>query len=198
MNSNDDLMSVIPMRHTRRNNSKNNNNSRNNLSVNYISNSTPINERPTLNLSPTSMRIVRRPSMLPNVFRRSPMRNSESSRQWGDPPFFTNAKPARMAESGLERMEEQNIRPGTRGRYIVKGGKEADVIVKKGIHQDNGNRVYLLKANDGTIIKPLHNYRFELWDLYRYIKPVRFVPKKSRGGSRKNRKTRRKKQGAPK
>jgi hypothetical protein len=193
MNSNDDLMSITP----RYNNRNNNNNyiSRNStpMEINNINN---INLKPTVNVSRTSSKYIRPFPMNNNIFKglKLPHRKTESSKEWGDPPFFTNAKPARMAERGLERVEEQDIRPGTKGVYIVNDGNETEVTVEQGLHySEDAQLIYSLRTTDGTLIKPLHEDRFEHWDLYRHIKPIPFVPRRRRGGSRKNRRTRRNK-----
>jgi len=164
---------------------------------NYSPKFNNLKNRPTLNEKLLNKRMYR-PRLL-----QSNQGNSLTSKHYGDPPFFTNAKPAAMLERGLVRNTDE-LYPNDTGLYIISDGPELEVTVIKGGHlRQDGNGVYsFLDNNTGKIFEALVDERYEKWDLYNRTKPKKFIPKskkfslfrpstwRRRGGSKKN-KTRR-------
>lgn len=114
-------------------------------------------------------------------------RPTVGSRQWGDPPFFVNAKPARMLEQGWIRSFD--IRPGMRGLVTIDDGPSINVTVKS--THPIGTRVkYVMIDNDRNEEFVLSSKsRYYEWDFYVQTAPVPFVP---RGGSKKTRRSKKK------
>jgi hypothetical protein len=145
------------------------------------------NAKPEINLRLVEQNGRRLPAVIFNQNSRRPV----SSKQWGDTPFFTNAKPASMLERGWVRAIDK-LTPGEKGLYAAKDGLESEVQVVEVI---NNKRLhsYTLQKKNGDFINANNSGRFEYWDFYYPTAPKPFIPR--RGGTRrksKNRKTRRK------
>lgn len=150
--------------------------------------SSPILPKPTINI-PENNDSYSRPRLAvpPGTFTNNPKRRPLTSRQFGNAPFFINAKPASMLERGWIRADSDPILPGTKGLYTIKDGPEFEVTVE----EPDKKKMYKFKADeDGTVIRPVIDDRYEDWDFYVKTKPVPFVPRK---GGRKSRKARKSK-----
>ena len=151
-------------------------------------NLSPVNMKPTINEKLMNKRSNMRKKFPNGTFSRRNNRNTLNSRQWGNTPFFTNAKPASMLERGWVRSSD-NLLLGQTGLLTLKDGPEFNVkIVKKQLKLIAGTArfIYSFETNDKKVIDLDSRDRHEEWDFYTATNPVPFVPRK--GG----RKTRRK------
>ena len=150
-----------------------------------------VNLRPTLNESLMNTRLKRRLRVPNGVFSRKNNRNTLESRQWGNTPFFTNAKPTSMLEKGWVRSREK-LKAGEKGLLTYNDGPQFDVEVvnrKLKVVKSVTWNIYSFKNNDGKVFDLDDRDRFEGWDFYTPTNPVPFVPKK---GGKKTRRLRRK------
>jgi hypothetical protein len=151
-------------------------------------NASPVNLKPTINKKLMRLTSTRRRGFPNGTFSKRNNRNTLNSRQWGNTPFFTNAKPASMLERGWVRSRD-NLHLGHKGLLTLKDGPEFHVkIVKKQLKLIEGTVrfIYSFETNDKKVIDLDSKDRHEDWDFYTATNPVAFVPRK--GG----RKTRRK------
>ena len=151
-------------------------------------NASPVNLKPTLNKKLMRLTSSRRKGFPNGTFSKRNNRNTLNSRQWGNTPFFTNAKAASMLEKGWVRSRD-NLHIGHKGLLTQSGGPEYQVkIVKKQLKLIAGTArfIYSFETNDKKVIDLDSRDRHEEWDFYTATNPVPFVPRK--GG----RKTRRK------
>jgi hypothetical protein len=137
-----------------------------------------------------------RGKIFPNGIFKKNNRNTLNSKQWGNTPFFANAKPVAMLERGWKRSSDF-LRPGQKGLYTEKDGDELEVtVMSRGQNfANNGNYAelkYTLRTKNGNTIKASEEDRYEEWDFYTATKPVPFVPRKGGTYKNKKRKTRRK------
>jgi hypothetical protein len=149
----------------------------------------PVNLKPILNEKLLNIASNRRG--FPNgIFSKRNNRNTLNSKQWGNTPFFTNAKPTSMLERGLLRSRGK-LKSGQKGLLTQKDGPEFKVEVAEVSHKayPKTGYIYSFIGDNNTMIKLNDNDRFEEWDFYYYTKPVPFVPKK---GGKKTRRLRRK------
>jgi hypothetical protein len=149
----------------------------------------PTSVKPTLNEKSMNKKVYRR-SVFPHGTFRKNNRNTLESKEWGNTPFFTNAKPTSMLERGWIRSRN-SLKPGQKGLYTVKDGPEVEVTVVSRGQVYNGNRrnsklYYIFLDSNGNNINASEKDRYEEWDFYTATRPVPFV--RRRGG----RKTRRK------
>jgi hypothetical protein len=149
----------------------------------------PQNVKPTLNKTLMKKRVYRRPVFLHGTFRKN-NRNTLESREWGNTPFFTNAKPTSMLERGWIRSRS-SLKYGQKGLYTVKDGPEVEVTVVSRGQVYNGNRknsklYYVFLDTSGNNIHASEGDRYEEWDFYTATRPVPFV--RRRGGTRKHKK----------
>ena len=154
-------------------------------------NLSPVNLKPTLNKNLLKRRSGKSYVAPNGTFSKRNNRNTLESRQWGNTPFFTNAKPASMLEKGWIRSRD-NLYLGNKGLLTQMGGPEYEVkIVKKKLKVIEGTArfIYSFENNDNKIIDLDSKDRFEGWDFYTPTNPVPFVPKK---GGKKTRRLRRK------
>ena len=155
----------------------------------------PQNVKPILNKTLMKKRVYRK-KIFPNGTFEKNNRNALPSRQLGNTPFFTNAKPASMLERGWIRSMD-SLRVGQKGLYTIKDGPEIEVsVISRGEKYNgtakNGVLQYVFLDTNGNNIDASEGDRYEEWDFYTATNPVPFVPRK--GGTRKHkkRKTRRK------
>jgi hypothetical protein len=145
------------------------------------------NLKPEINLRLVEQNGRRGPAV---IFGEVPWK-TQNSKQWGNTPFFANAKPTRMLERGWVRATDK-LSPGEKGLYTAKDGPESEVEVVEVIN--NGRmHSYTLQKKNGNFINANNSGRFEEWDFYYPTAPKPFIPR--RGGTRrksKSRKTRRK------
>jgi hypothetical protein len=147
----------------------------------------PVNLKPEINLRLVEQNGRRGRRVVFNGNSRTPI----SSKGWGNAPFFTNAKPARMLERGWVRAIDK-LTPGEKGLYTEKDGPESEVEVVEVINNKKLHS-YTLKNKAGNLFNANNSDRFEEWDFYYPTAPKPFIPR--RGGTRrksKSRKTRRK------
>ena len=120
------------------------------------------------------------------------MRRTVDSRQWGDPPFFINAKPTRMLERGWKRLIE--IREGMKGLVTIDDGPSIHVTVVSVKLSHNRIEYKMLDTDTGEKFILNSKSRYSEWDFYVRTAPVPFVPrggsKKTRRGKKKSRKMR--------
>ena len=153
--------------------------------------SSPILPKPTINIPGNNDGYSRpRLAVPPGTFTNNTRRRPLTSKQFGNAPFFMNAKPASMLERGWIRANPGPILPGTKGLYTIKDGTEFEVTVE----EPDKKKMYRFKADeDDTVIRPVIDDRYEDWDFYIKTKPVPFVPRKGGRKSRKARKTKKSK-----
>ena len=153
-------------------------------------NLSPVNLKPTLNETLMNKRSSIRKKFPNGTFSRRNNRNTLNSRQWGNTPFFTNAKPASMLERGWVRSVHR-LKLGLKGLYTEKDGPEIEVEVINVTDKPRARRgcIYSFKNSSGGLISADDDNRFEEWDFYTATNPVPFVPKK---GGKKTRRLRRK------
>ena len=156
--------------------------------------SNPENARPEINLSLVNTNGKRVSRFPPGTFSG---RNGTTleSRQWGNTPFFTNAKPASMLERGWVRVRGQ-IKISQQGLFVDKDGSEEEVeLVDIAYRAFPGRgRIFTFMDKSGKTFDIGDTNRFEEWDFYSPTKPVPFTPRKGGKKTRKSkkRKTRRK------
>jgi len=155
-----------------------------------------VNARPTLNSYLITQRRHGR-FVLPNgIHEEQDDRSTLESKEWGDPPFFTNAKRAAMLERGW--IQSLTLIKGEKGLLTEKDGLERNVEVIEGHHEIPGIRhgVYTVIEIDKETNKQVGNpidlpvkTQYEEWDFYIATQPVPFVPvpRGARGGSKKRR-----------
>jgi hypothetical protein len=149
----------------------------------------PVNAKPRLNETLLNRRSNRRPRVANGVFTRRNNRNTLESKQWGNTPFFTNAKTASMLERGWVRSRGE-LRVGQKGLYTVNDGPEAEVEVVEVANKAYPRRgkIYTFEYKSELVEADDEN-RYEEWDFYNATRARPFVPRR-RGGRKRN--TRRK------
>jgi len=153
-----------------------------------------VNARPQLNEELIGQRRAQGFVPPPGIFTSKGSRNTLESRQWGDPPFFINAKPASMLERGW--LRAMNLLEGERGLLTLKDGPEILVKIVKGLHGAPGTnkKIYTVKDLTDSKGEPFDleaSKRHEEWEFYIPVEAVPFVPRQ--GGSKKIRNKRIKK-----
>jgi hypothetical protein len=136
--------------------------------------------RPEINLNVLNQKFYRtRKLPIFRQFNNMGSRNTVNSKQHGNAPFFTNAKPAWMLERGWVRSRD-HLQVGQRGLFTEKDGPE---ILARVIDVDNPYPYnhYLYTFLDTTTGKLFEAYRgrFERWDFYDAVEPVPFVPRRA-------------------
>lgn len=132
--------------------------------------------KPTLNESMLNRTVRRNMTLAPDFFFTS--RTPLKSKTIGNPPFFTNAKPAEMLERGWIRSEERELPKGTKGLYVEKDGHEIEVTVVRDLHRTfDGGNLYTFVDSSGNVYQPTIHDRLERWDFYLPTKPKPFVPR---------------------
>ena len=151
----------------------------------------PVNLKPTMNEKLMNTKSNRRRGFPNGIFSRRNNRNTMNSRQWGNTPFFTNAKPTSMLEKGWVRSRDK-LKVGEKGLLTYNDGPQFDVEVvnkKLKIFKSVPWAIYSFKNNNDEVFELDDRDRFEEWDFYTATNPVAFVPKK---GGKKTRRLRRK------
>lgn len=149
--------------------------------------------RPTLKLNTIGVKNRRPlPGFPRGTFTNKANRPALNSKQWGNTPFFTNAKPASMLEEGWLRSALP-LYIGEEGLYMAKGGPKIEVTVENLILNAHPQTTkYIFLDTSGGHIEADERDRFEEWNFYTRTTPVPFVPIKKSGGNYKKRKTYRK------
>jgi hypothetical protein len=146
------------------------------------------NAKPTINLNLLKKRRNTGFNLPEGIHADEENRNTLESRYWGNAPFFINAKPAAMLERGWIRSNK--LKKGTEGLLTIKDGPELLVKVVEGLHGNllTGKQVFTVlelgRSSREPFDLPVDNWHEE-WDFYISTKKVPFVPKASRGGSKK-------------
>jgi len=156
-------------------------------------NALAVNVKPTLNEKLINTKSNRKKGFPNGIFSKKNRRNLLVSREWGKPPFFTNAKPTSMLERGWIKSRGY-IQPNKIGLYTLKDGPEFEVKVIKAVDTEFGDYIgmmYTFQGKSGEIFKAGDNNRNEVWDFYYPTNATPFVPRKG-GTKRKTRKMRRK------
>jgi hypothetical protein len=144
------------------------------------------NARPHLNEKHFDKR-TRYPSVIPAGFKAPNRRLVHSRVSQTRPPFFQNAKPARMLERGLVRTTLPFLTPNDEGVLIIKDSIEMDVKVVKNppdmyMTRFNGKgdftflRLDSNPENEKIMLIPAEK-RFTEWDFYKHETAVPFVPR---------------------
>ena len=151
--------------------------------------SIPDNVRPEINLSLVNTNGRRVSRFPPGTFTRRNHTTLES-RQWGNTPFFTNAKPASMLERGWLRARGQ-LKISQRGLFVDKDGSEEEVELVDIEHRafPARGRIFTFMDKSGKTFDIGDTNRFEEWDFYYPTKPVPFTPRKGGKKTRKSKKT---------
>jgi hypothetical protein len=106
-----------------------------------------------------------------------------------EPGGFPNAMAASMLERGfIKKSLPQHVRKDNSG-LLVRGSRQIEVSVVKGMHMKDGKWVFTFKDDDDEFDVPYD----EEWDFYTHTEPVPFVPRvrgRRQRGQRKQRKTR--------
>ena len=144
------------------------------------------NARPQLNERSMGIR-VQRPSRIPAGTFSEHFAYPVESRPYRRhppffPPFFQNAKPARMLETGLVRSLDGTLQIGQRGVLMVDDGPSTEVKLMRNPPDLNGRNNYtfisIKKSPKGyEIFYAPADQRYNEWDFYTHTTPVPFVPR---------------------
>jgi len=123
--------------------------------------------------------------------------NPISSKQWGNAPFFPNARPASMLERGWVRCENFNLLiPGQKGLLKLDDGPEMLIIVTD-VPMGGKLRITVKQlGTGGNKSEPFdlfQNQQFSTWDIYLPTEAVPFIRRQEAQGEGGYKKTRGKK-----
>lgn len=155
------------------------------------------NAKPTLNeglIGPTFERPPFNPP-IPGYFGRYRY-NPINSKQWGNTPFFSNAKRASMLERGWVRSDFNSLIPGQKGLLKLDDGPEMLIIVTD-VPMGGKLRITVKQlGTGGNKSEPFDLFQseqFSTWDIYLPTEAVPFIRRQEAQGEGGYKKTRGKK-----